>query len=248
MSPAAFPGLSATGLTLSRGGRRLFARLSFDLEPAELLVLLGPNGSGKSSLLRALLGLVPLDAGSLSLGRPPRPAHSRELCAVALHQGHAAGAKAELTAIENLSLAAALDGTLLHAGGGAPAEPVLRAALETVGLSRQRDVETRRLSQGQKQRLQLARFALALDSTARPLWLMDEPSAALDRDGSALLHRMLGHHLARGGAAIVATHLAVVPEGGRMRELRLDDFAPHRPTDAPTDAPAASPAQAELAR
>jgi heme exporter protein A len=99
VTATAFPGLTASGLTLSRGGRRLFAKLSFELEPAELLVLLGPNGSGKSSLLRALLGLTPLDAGSLSLGRPPRPVRSRELCAVALHQGHAAGAKAELTAI-----------------------------------------------------------------------------------------------------------------------------------------------------
>lgn len=247
MTATAFPGLTASGLTLSRGGRRLFAKLSFELEPAELLVLLGPNGSGKSSLLRALLGLTPLDAGSLSLGRPPRPVRSRELCAVALHQGHAAGAKAELTAIENLGLAAALDGTLVHRPDGESAESAesaLHAALDAVGLSRQRDVETRRLSQGQKQRLQLARFALALDAPVRPLWLMDEPSAALDRDGSALLHRMLGRHLARGGAAIVATHLAVVPEGGRVRELRLDDFAARRTVGAPDP----RPAQAELAR
>lgn len=244
MTATAFPGLSASGLTLSRGGRRLFTKLSFELEPAELLVLLGPNGSGKSSLLRALLGLTPLDAGSLSLGRPPRPVRSRELCAVALHQGHAAGAKAELTAIENLGLAAALDGTLVHRPDGESAESALRAALDAVGLSRQRDLETRRLSQGQKQRLQLARFALALDAPVRPLWLMDEPSAALDRDGSALLHRMLGRHLARGGAAIVATHLAIVPEGGRVRELRLDDFAARRTVGAPD----LRPAQAELAR
>jgi heme exporter protein A len=242
VTPAAFPGLTATGLTLSRGGRRLFAKLSFDLEATELLVLLGPNGSGKSSLLRALLGLAPLDAGALSLGRPPRPVRSRELCAVALQQGHAAGAKAELSAIENLGLAAALDGTLAHRSEAAG--PALDAALQAVGLTRQRDVETRRLSQGQKQRLQLARFALALDSPARPLWLMDEPSAALDRDGSELLHRMLGRHLARGGAAIVATHLAVVPDGGRVRELRLDDFAARRTADT-----SASPAsQAEFAR
>jgi heme exporter protein A len=57
---------------------------------------------------------------------------------------------------------------------------------------------------------------------------MDEPSAALDAEGSALLVRMLGEHLARGGAAIVATHLPVAPEFGRVQELRLEAFAPRR--------------------
>jgi heme exporter protein A len=228
----AFEGLDADGLALVRGGRRLFRRLSFALEPRDLLVLLGPNGSGKSSLLRALLGLAPLAAGRLSLGRPVRPARGREVCAIALYQGHASGAKAELTALENLSLAAALDGTLEHRpDGGAGA--ALDAALAQVGLTRQRDLETRRLSQGQKQRLQLARFALALGAPVRPLWLMDEPSAALDREGAALLQRMLDAHLGRGGAAIVATHLPLAAgAGARVRELRLD-AVPDAPAGAP---------------
>jgi heme exporter protein A len=143
---------------------------------------------------------------------------------VALYQGHASGAKGELTALENLELSAALDGTVAPGDAGA----LLRESLATVGLARQRDIETRRLSQGQRQRLALARFALALHRPVRPLWLMDEPSAALDAEGSALLVRMLGEHLARGGAAIVATHLPVAPESGRVDELRLDAFAPRR--------------------
>ncbi len=222
-TPVAFDGLRADGLSLSRGDRRLFAGLSFELGPAELLLLLGPNGSGKSSLLRALLGLAPLSAGTLATGAGAlRP---RRLCESALYQGHASGAKGELTALENLALSAALDGTVAP---GAPGAVPLREALDEVGLSRQRDVETRRLSQGQRQRLSLARFALALRAPVRPLWLMDEPSAALDRDGAALLVRMLDAHLARGGAAIVATHLPVSPSAGRLRELRLDAFAPKR--------------------
>jgi len=243
---AGFGGLAGEGLALARGGRRLFRDLSFALEPHDLLLLLGPNGSGKSSLLRALLGLAPLAAGRLVLGRPARPARGRELCALALYQGHAGGAKAELTALENLSLAAGLDGTLEHLPAGAP--DALSRALAEVGLARHRDVETRRLSQGQKQRLQLARFALALRAPVRPLWLMDEPSAALDTDGAALLQRMLDAHLARGGAAIVATHLPVAVGAGRVRELRLDAFAPAAATpagaaDTPADAAAgAAPA------
>ncbi len=224
MTPAAFDGLRAEGLALSRGERRLFSNLSFSLEAGGLLRLLGPNGSGKSSLLRGLLGLAPLAAGSLSVGTPPRPLRPRALCAVALYQGHASGAKGELTALENLELSAALDGTVAPGDAGA----LLRESLATVGLARQRDIETRRLSQGQRQRLALARFALALHRPVRPLWLMDEPSAALDAEGSALLVRMLGEHLARGGAAIVATHLPVAPESGRVQELRLEAFAPRR--------------------
>jgi heme exporter protein A len=218
----AFDGLRADGLALTRGERRLFAGLSFELGACELLLLLGPNGSGKSSLLRALLGLAPLAAGTLATGTGP--VKPRRLCDAALYQGHAGAAKGELTAVENLALSAALDGTVV-AGAG---EAALRDALDEVGLARQRHIETRRLSQGQRQRLSLARFALALRAPVRPLWLMDEPSAALDRDGAALLVRMLDAHLARGGAAIVATHLPVASAAGRVRELRLDAFAPRR--------------------
>jgi len=230
VTPVAFAGLRAEGLVLSRGERRLFTGLSFELAAAELLLLLGPNGSGKSSLLRALLGLAPLAAGALAT--PSGPLKPRHLCGSALYQGHASGAKGELTAVENLALSAALDGTLPAAGPGGDA--ALRDALAEVGLARQRDVETRRLSQGQRQRLSLARFALALRATVRPLWLMDEPSAALDRDGTALLVGMLDAHLARGGAAIVATHLPVAPGAGRVRELRLDAFAPRRGAGPPS--------------
>jgi heme exporter protein A len=208
----AFPGLSARGLSLSRGSRRLFDDLSFALHAGELLRLSGPNGSGKSSLLRALLGLVPLGAGTLTLGS--QPVSPREICREALYQGHAPASKAELSALENLALAAALD--------GAPtALPSLIGALDRVGLSRHRTIEARRLSQGQRQRLQLARFALACP---RRLWLMDEPSAALDTEGAALLESLLSTHLAEGGAAIVATHLPVgdgLGASGAVRELRL---------------------------
>jgi heme exporter protein A len=240
MTPTAFAGLRAEGLALSRGERRLFAGVSFSLEAGDLLRLLGPNGSGKSSLLRGLLGLAPLAAGTLHAGPPGQgsPLRPRALCATALYQGHASGAKGELTALENLGLSAALDGTVEPAD-----EPALREALESVGLARQRDIETRRLSQGQRQRLSLARFVLALRSPVRPLWLMDEPSAALDAEGSALLASLLGAHLGRGGAAIVATHLPVAPDTGRVDELRLDAFVPRRGAGrghrAETDAAAA---------
>ncbi len=223
-----FGGLKAVSLALVRGERTLFTNLSFDLAPGELLRLLGPNGAGKSSLLRALLGLTPLARGQLLAGSAGQPLAPREVCAQALYQGHAHGAKGELTAIENLTLAAELDGSLANTEAGTETDRILNAALDEVGLARQRQIETRRLSQGQKQRLNLARFAIALQSANRPLWLMDEPSAALDASGLAVLEGLLGRHLARGGAAIVATHLPIAPSEGVVRELHLEPYAPRR--------------------
>jgi len=223
--------LAVEALTLARGQRVLLRELSFDVNSGEMLLLTGANGSGKSSLLRALIGLTPLQAGRFIWNGPdeaPGEVTPAELRSVCLAQGHAAGVKSELTAIENLRLAAALDhppgiaSTAAHGTGLTP-DPILEQALARVGLARHRNIETRRLSQGQKQRLQLARFALASLGPHRPLWLMDEPSAALDAQGSALLQDLLGEHLARSGAAIVATHLALQSPAGQTRRLRLGE-------------------------
>lgn len=219
--------LCARGLALTRGARRLFDGLGFDLPAGRALMLLGPNGAGKSSLLRALVGLTPLAAGELrSGGEPITP---RALALAAMYQGHAPATKGELTARENLQLAAALDGTIDGRTARAAADAAIAAALERVGLRRQRDIEARRLSQGQRQRLQIARFVLALGHAHRPLWLMDEPLSALDTEGSALLQATLAAHLARRGAALVATHapLERLPADA-VGELRIAaSGAPH---------------------
>lgn len=231
VAPLAFPGLQAQSLTLARGHRRLFVALDFRLLPGDVLVLLGPNGSGKSSLLRALIGLAPLQAGQLASVSPDQTLAPAEWRARSIYQGHSPAAKAELTALENLRLTAVLDDTIAHLDDAGVSQALPRA-LEAVGLARHSGIETRRLSQGQRQRLHLARFALALQADVRPLWLMDEPSAALDQAGADLLQSLLGQHLTRGGAAIVATHLPILPAEGRRIELRLEDHQPARQSRA----------------
>jgi heme exporter protein A len=229
LTRTAFPGLSAADLALTRGGRPLFAGISFELRAGELLLLLGANGTGKSSLLRALLGLTPLTSGELRLGATEPPIRPRELCDWALYQGHAAALKGELTALENLCLAAALDHPSDRAPTGPESQAPLGRILQAMGLKRQRNLETRRLSQGQRQRLQLARFAWAHQTGGKPLWLMDEPSAALDSEGSALLEGLLVQHLQDGGAAIVATHLPIAPPAVITRKVHLGTLAAHSP-------------------
>ena len=74
------------------------------------------------------------------------------------------------------------------------------------------------LSQGQRRRIGLARLSLV----SRPLWLLDEPLAALDAAGAELLARLLAVHLANGGLAVAATHAPLGLPESRVSSLALD--------------------------
>ncbi|HET9067023.1 MAG TPA: heme ABC exporter ATP-binding protein CcmA [Amaricoccus sp.] len=193
-------GLTVTDLSCTRGGRLILDRVSFRLAPGETLVLRGPNGAGKSTLLRALAGLLPasgrIELDGRALGREARAE------AVA-YAGHLDAIKPQLTVAENLAFWARLF-------GGDPA-PAL-AAFELGPLAAR---PAHLCSAGQKRRLGLARLLVA----SRAVWLLDEPTVALDSGAVARLLACLGAHAARGGIAIIATHvpLAVAP----ARELVL---------------------------
>jgi heme exporter protein A len=201
--------LAAHGLTLLRGNRALFSGLSFSVAPGQMLVLRGANGSGKTSLLRVLAGLVTADEGRVSFaGTVWRGlVHDRRMNT--LYLGHANGLKDDLTADENLADLAAFD-------GGETIASARLEALTRVGLAERRHVPARRLSQGQKRRIGLARLALA----RRRLWLLDEPTNALDREGVELFAGIVQAHLRQGGLACVATHLPLAIEAP-MIELQM---------------------------
>ncbi len=209
-SPDAGPRLSAHGLRCRRGGRRVFAGLSFELHPGEVLELRGANGSGKTSLLRLLAGLAQPTGGELHWqGRPLRPGDAGYASDMA-YLGHLNGVSADLSALENLRFAQRL------AGGMDPMD-----ALQAWGLAALAGQPARRLSQGQRRRLALARVWMG----RRRLWLLDEPCAALDGAGERLFDTRLAEHLQAGGAAIVATHHALTVPAG-LRRLDLDALAP----------------------
>jgi heme exporter protein A len=199
--------LEAADLQCARGGRTLFRGLSFGLRGGELLRIAGENGAGKTSLLRMLCGLLEPVAGEVRWqGKPIRSLkedYSRQL----VYVGHAAGLKDDLTAEENLSITCKL------AGNECGMERI-QAALAR--LDAPSGVFLKRLSQGQRRRALLARLAL---SETQPLWLLDEPFAALDVNAAKIVEDLVAAHVARGGMALYTSHQESRIAG---REIRLD--------------------------
>lgn len=153
------------------------AGIGFALDPGRALQVLGPNGSGKSSLLRTLAGLAAPAGGTLS-GLPGLS-----------FLGHLDGLKPGLSVQESLRLAA-------------PDPALAEEAIGAWALDELADLPVRMLSAGQRRRAALASVLAA----GRPLWLLDEPTTALDDAAVARFGRVAAHHLAHGGFIIAATH------------------------------------------
>jgi heme exporter protein A len=200
--------LSAQELCIDRAGRRVVDRANFSLEAGEALIVTGPNGAGKSTLLRALAGLLPIAAGTLSFAGPSCAEPDTPLPELAHYLGHADALKGALTTAENLSFWSAML-RLDAAAVGAD------SALEQVALAHTSDLSVSYLSAGQRRRAAIARLL----ACKRPIWLLDEPVNALDRAAQARLTEMLGGHLNSGGILVAATHAPL--DIGRAHELVL---------------------------
>jgi heme exporter protein A len=203
--------LEVTQIECVRGSRRLFRNLSFLLQARQALRVLGENGSGKTSLLRIVAGLSPAEAGSVKWNGGGIGALGEDYRRELVFLGHANGLKDDLTPVENLRHALALSGAGADAGA-------LRAALERQGLGAVADLPVKLLSQGQKRRAALTR----LEFCARmPLWILDEPFAALDAAAIARLAATLSAHLERGGMVLFTTHQDVDLPGAPTHSLQL---------------------------
>ena len=195
--------LLAENLSCIRGGRLVFRDVGFRVEAGQALSLEGPNGAGKSSLLRMIAGFLPPASGAIRLTNDGTEISDNEERGNFIGWlGHHDAAKPQLTPRETLQFFAALYRITAD----------VNAALDEVGLGKARDLPCQYLSAGQKKRLSLARLKLS----ARPLWLLDEPLAALDSAGKSLAAQFIASHCASGGIAIVATHEALGIEATRL--------------------------------
>jgi heme exporter protein A len=186
---AAVLSLDVEHLTGSRGQRLLFRELSFRVAAGQVLSLEGPNGVGKTSLLRMIAGFLAPASGSIAIGGVAEAeARARQIGWL----GHHDAAKPQLSPREVMTFF-----VRLYGGGGD-----IAAALQAVGLARLADLPCQYLSAGQKKRLALARLKLS----GRPVWLLDEPLAALDAEGKTRAGEMIAAHTRAGGIAVAATH------------------------------------------
>jgi heme exporter protein A len=213
-SPPATATFTGSGLICVRGGRVIFTRLDFTLAPGEILVLLGPNGSGKSSLLRVMAGLLRPFAGTIQWQGEALAEDPERHAGRTHYVGHHDAIKPVLSVAENLRFWARL-----HQSGG-DADQMVATALDAFGLTRLASVPGRMLSAGQKRRTNLARLLAA----PAPLWLLDEPTTALDRKSVAIVEERIRRHCGEGGMAVLSTHSDMDLPG--QRELWLDHFAP----------------------
>lgn len=189
------PRLEAERLSCSRGGRRLFSDIGFTLRSGEWLHVRGANGAGKTSLLRLLAGLSTPDSGVVRWNGSALPRSNDAFRDAVAYAGHRGALKDDLTALENLRLAAAIDGRPLD-------ETSALVALRRLGLQGREDLPLRTLSAGQRRRVLLSRIA-ARDAV---LWILDEPLAALDSDAVDVVGSLVKDHLAGGGLAVITSH------------------------------------------
>ncbi|KAJ8630349.1 hypothetical protein MRB53_023672 [Persea americana] len=208
------PRLLLNNVSCIRKGQIVLRNINVSVHDGGALVLAGPNGSGKTTFLRMLATFSRPSAGEIlwnghNINSPGVfDQYKAELGWMSLKDA----IKEKATVLENVLFWELLEGKYGKS----------KKAIELMGLGQLMNSKAKFLSMGQRKRLQLARL-LAVD---RPIWLLDEPSVALDAEGVRLLEYIIAEHRKRGGIAIVATHLPIEMEDAMT--LRLPTRFPRR--------------------
>ncbi|GLT16208.1 cytochrome c biogenesis heme-transporting ATPase CcmA [Vibrio algivorus] len=205
--------LEVRDLTAIRDDRELFESISFSVSAGDLVQVEGRNGSGKTTMLRIITGLGDSEAGRIIWKgvetRKDRDAFHQDL----LFIGHQTGVKKELTAFENLSFYQKLNGST------DVTEDDIWMALAKVGLAGKEDIPAGKLSAGQQRRVALARLWLS----RHPLWILDEPLTAIDKQGIKVIEALFMEHTQKGGMVLFTTHQDMFAEMDQLKTIRLGE-------------------------
>ncbi|TQP71996.1 cytochrome c biogenesis heme-transporting ATPase CcmA [Vibrio cholerae] len=204
--------LEVKNLTAIRDERILFESLSFEIHAGELVQIEGRNGTGKTTLLRIIAGLGECECGEILWQRSKIQSDRESYHQDLLFLGHQTGIKRELTALENLRF-------YLEVHQQTVDEHAIFEALAKVGLAGREDVPVAQLSAGQQRRVALARLWLS----KKPLWILDEPLTAIDKQGVSVLEALFLSHAQQGGIVILTTHQDMFADNPKLRKIRLGD-------------------------
>ncbi|MBE2897279.1 cytochrome c biogenesis heme-transporting ATPase CcmA [Pasteurellaceae bacterium 20609_3] len=188
-------------LACQRGDNTLFAGLSYALQSGQMLQLEGHNGIGKTSLLRIIAGLSRPREGEVRFDGTPITQQREHYHSQLLFLGHQSGLKPQLSALENLRFYQRISAC-------EQGESAVLDALYRMGLMGLEDTALGQLSAGQQKRVALARLHL----THAPIWLLDEPFTAIDKQGQATLTALFERHCTQGGMVILTSHQRVESE------------------------------------
>ncbi|MDA0902379.1 MAG: heme ABC exporter ATP-binding protein CcmA [Proteobacteria bacterium] len=201
--------LTVDNIIYYKNQQKIFQELGFTIGLHSCLLLTGKNGSGKTSLLKIIAGITQPTQGRVLWNNENIQEFYPEYSADIQYIGHKNFLKKKLTIIENLDFYSSLSDT----------QTLIPAALKYFQLDNIADKQVGKLSAGLQQRVMLAKL-LCCPAT---IWLLDEPTSNLDKEGKELLFNLISIKVKEGGIAIVSTHDDdLLPLG---KSLNLGDFA-----------------------
>ena len=184
---------SGENLSCIRGERLVLEGISFALKDSDAMILTGPNGAGKSTLLRLMAGLMHPSQGQLLWDGVIVSDDAAEHNSRISYIGHADAVKPALSVSENVAFWAEVSGP----NGSTP-----EYAMNALGITHLADLSARYLSAGQRRRVNLCRML----TSGAALWLLDEPTTALDNEASLSLGGLIDAHRSNGGMVVISTH------------------------------------------
>ncbi len=204
--------LEVSKLTAIRDDRVLFENLSFSLQLGDLVQIEGRNGTGKTTLMRIVAGLGDKEEGDIKWNGEKIESNREDYHQSLLFLGHQTGVKRDLTAFENLKFYQSI-----HAPNTSTEQ--IFSALTQVGLAGREDVPVAQLSAGQQRRVALARLWLS----QQPLWILDEPLTAIDKQGVKVLEDLFLNHAEQGGIVLLTTHQDMFSDNPKLKKIKLGE-------------------------